>query len=80
MNQGGNDMYQANDGKWYPSASPSPLLCDCTDIQNRRCHKDGSRDLMVDIQDQMVLDNNNSTEVDNRGITGGTSDMFDELN
>ena len=46
--------------------------------QNRRCHKAGSRGLMVDIQDQMVLDNNNSTEVDNRGITGGTSDMFYE--
>jgi hypothetical protein len=30
MNQGGNDMYQANDGKWYPSASPSLVPCECT--------------------------------------------------
>jgi hypothetical protein len=48
--------------------------------QNKRCHKDGSRGLMVDIQDQMVLDNNHSTEADNRGITGGTSESFDESN
>ena len=33
MNQGGNDMYQANDGKWYPSASLSipPLAHDRAD-------------------------------------------------
>jgi hypothetical protein len=59
---------------------PRLFLVNALTKQNKRCHKAGSRDLMVDIQDQMVLDNNNSTEVDNRGITGGTSDMFDELN
>ena len=30
MNQGSNDMYQANDGKWYPSMSLR-LLDRCTD-------------------------------------------------
>jgi pantothenate kinase-related protein Tda10 len=59
---------------------PRLFLVNALTKQNKRCHKAGSRDLMVDIQDQMVLDNNNSTEVDNRGITGGTSDMFDNSN
>jgi hypothetical protein len=36
---------------------------------------------MADIQDQMAVDSNNTeVEVDNRGITGGTSDMFDDPN
>ena len=30
MNQGSNDMYQANDGKWYPSMSLS-LSGPCAD-------------------------------------------------
>lgn len=70
-------MYQANDGKWYPSTSPFPFPSFLIELtkQGKRCHKDGSRDPMGDTQDQMVLHNNSSTAVDSRGpITSGSFD------
>ena len=53
-------MYQANDGKWYPSMSFTYRLVASTDDQSKECHRAGSRVLMGRTLDPMDNISNSS--------------------